>query len=196
MSSVTDPQTSSTDSVRQRTLELGTTSGVGSSFDLAFNADSSRAYVAALTGVYVIDTSTHAISTIIPFFSGTDGSPRAVAVLGANPISPTPSNLRVTAIDGNRVSLAWNQPASGPATSYVIEGGLTAGSVIGSVPTGSAATSFTFDAPTGVFYFRVHAITSSGRSPASTRFRSLLTCRGAVAAHEFARPGQRREPRT
>jgi hypothetical protein len=155
-------------------LELSTTSGVGSSYDVAFTADSARAYVAAISGVHVIDTATHAVSNTIPFFSGTDGSPRAVAVLGASPLGATPSNLRATAIDGNRVSLAWKQPASGPALSYVIEGGLTPGSVLGSLPTGSPATTFTFDAPTGVFYIRVHAITSSGRTAASNEIQIFV----------------------
>jgi YVTN family beta-propeller protein len=154
-------------------LELSTTSGVGNAYDLAFSADSARAYVAASNRVYVIDTATHSIDTTIPFFS-TDGSPRSVAVLGAGPIDPTPSNLRVTSIVGNRVSLAWNQPANGPADGYVIEGGPTPGSVFGSVPTGSPATSFTFDAPTGAFYIRVHALTSSGRSPASNEIQIFV----------------------
>lgn len=155
-------------------LELSTTSGVGNAYDLAFTADSSRAYVAALYGVYVIDTATHSIVTTIPFSSSTDGSPRSVAVLGAGPIDPTPSNLRLTSIVGNLVSLAWNQPASGPADGYVIEGGPTSGSVFGSVPTGSPATSFTFDAPTGAFYIRVHALSSSGRSPASNEIQIFV----------------------
>jgi YVTN family beta-propeller protein len=155
-------------------LELSTTSGVGNSHDLAFSADSARAYVAMSTGVYVIDTATHSVLTTIPFSLSTDGSPRAVEVLGANPIGATPSNFRVTALSGNRVSLAWNQPASGPAPGYVIQGGLTPGSVLGSVPTGSSATNFTFDFPTGAFYIRVHAITSSGMSAASNEILILV----------------------
>jgi YVTN family beta-propeller protein len=154
-------------------LELGTTSGVGNSFDLAFTADSSRAYVAASSGVYVVDTSTHTIRSTIPFFFA-DGSPRSVVVLGSNPIEPTPSNLRATAIVGNLVSLAWNQPASGPASGYVIRGGLAPGDVLGSVPTGSPETSFTFAAPTGAFYLRVHALTSSGMSPASNEIQIFV----------------------
>ena len=154
-------------------LQLSTTSGVGSSHDLAFTADSAQAYVAASNRVYVIDTATHTIRTTIPF-GFENGSPESVAVLGANPIDPTPSNFRATAIDGNRVSFAWNQPASGPASGYVIQGGTTPGGVLGSVPTGSPATSFTFDAPTGVFYLRVHAVTASGLSPASNEIQVFV----------------------
>jgi hypothetical protein len=72
------------------------------------------------------------------------------------------------------VSLAWNQPASGPASGYVIRGGLTPGDVLGSVPTGSPETSFTFAAPAGAFYLRVHALTSSGMSPASNEIRIFV----------------------
>jgi predicted phage tail protein len=43
--------------------------------------------------------------------------------------------------------------------------------VLGSLPTGSTATTFTFDAPTGAFYVRVHALTAAGRSGASNEIR-------------------------
>jgi hypothetical protein len=158
-------------------LELSTTSGVANARGIAFTADSARAYVAAQSSVYVIDTSSHAIVSTIPFFSPTDGTARSVAVLGANPLSPTPSNFRVTSKAGVRVSFAWNEPAGGPPLEYVLRGGLTPGSVMGSAPTGSPATTATLDLPTGIFFLRVHARTASGLSPASNE---IQVCAGVV----------------
>ncbi len=77
------------------------------------------------------------------------------------------TGLYVAAVDGNRVTLRWTPPAVGPApTAYVVEGGLTPGSVLGSLPLGSVPI-FTFDAPTGSFFVRVHTIADASTSPAS-----------------------------
>ena len=86
------------------------------------------------------------------------------AFLGAPPLSPVPAALTFTSVVGNRVSLRWNPPTGAVATGYVIEGGVAPGQVLGSVPTGGTGTTFSFDAPTGSFYLRVHAVTASGRS--------------------------------
>lgn len=151
-------------------LELGTTSGV-SGFDVAFNADSSRAYVPNGTQLLVIDTSTHTVSRRIALSSTTDGFARRVLARGAVPIDPTPSNFRVIDMDGTRVTFAWNQPASGPASGYAIEGGTSPGGVLASVPTGSSDTTFTIDVPPGTFFVRVRALTSSGLTPPSNEIR-------------------------
>ena len=86
---------------------------------------------------------------------------------GAPRPSATPSGLTATSIVGNRVTLRWTPPTTALAMNYVIEGGVGPGQVLGGVTLGSTATSFTFDAPTGSFYLRVHALTATGRSAAS-----------------------------
>ena len=89
-------------------------------------------------------------------------------------LPPGPTNLQATAIAGNRVTLTWTAPVGASPTGYVVEGGVGPGEVLGSLPTGSAAPTYTFDAPTGAFYVRVHALTASGRSAASNEIRILV----------------------
>lgn len=91
------------------------------------------------------------------------------AVVGA------PTNFAVTANAGNTVSFGWT-PGAGtlPITGYVVEGGLTAGSVLGSLPLASTATSFTVDLPTGAYYLRLHALSGATRSVASNEIRVFV----------------------
>lgn len=89
------------------------------------------------------------------------------AFLGAAKPTPTPSGLTVQSIAGNTVTLRWNPPTSEAATGYVLQGGIAPGQTIGSLPTGSTATTFTFGAPTGAFYLRVLAQTANGPSAPS-----------------------------
>ena len=152
---------------------LGTTT-VAQSFATAFLSDSTRAYVAANQNVFAIDTATHAVTATIPFASAVDG--RALAVVTTPPPfvpPPPPSNLRAT-VTGNRVSLAWDAPTGGTPAGYIVEGGVTPGSVLAALPADGSATSFAFDAPTGAFYLRLHAWTASGRSPASNEIRIFV----------------------
>jgi hypothetical protein len=90
-------------------------------------------------------------------------SARVIAIAGAGP--DTPSGLVTTSVTGNLVTLEWAPPSIGlvPAT-YVVEGGMRPGEVLASAPTGSAAPRFTFVAPTGAFYVRVHAVAGGVRS--------------------------------
>jgi hypothetical protein len=69
-----------------------------------------------------------------------------------------PSDLVVSSVTSNTVTLAWKKGAGSTPTGYALEGGLTAGSVLGSVPTGSAATTYSFTAPPGVFFVRVRPV--------------------------------------
>ncbi len=70
-----------------------------------------------------------------------------------------PTGLRVEVQAGNMMMLRWNAPALGPAPSnYLLEGSLSPGAVIASVPTGSAATTFSFAVPTGSYYLRLRAM--------------------------------------
>ena len=56
-------------------------------------------------------------------------------------------------------------------TGYVLEGGVSPGQVLASRLIGSTATTFTFTAPTGVFFIRVHALVGATKSAASNEIR-------------------------
>jgi uncharacterized protein (DUF1800 family) len=84
----------------------------------------------------------------------------------------SPTGLTVANVAGNMVTLRWNPPAIGPAASgYLLEGSLTPGNPIASIPTGSPATQFSFAAPTGSFYLRLRAMAGSQRSLPSNEVR-------------------------
>lgn len=84
-------------------------------------------------------------------------SPVARARSGASGIAPT--LLRLVERSGNRVTLAWVEPAAGLVPdAYVIEGGLAGQSqVLATVPTGGAATQMTLTVPDGAFFVQVTA---------------------------------------
>jgi hypothetical protein len=139
---------------------------------VAFVADSSRAYLAANDGVYALDTSNDAASAPIPFTAATDGTPNAIVATPPPPPDP-PSNLRAT-VSGNRVTLTWDAPAGGAVAGYLLEGGVTPGSVLASIPTGQNTPGFTFDAPSGAFYIRLHAVGAARRSSASNEIQIFV----------------------
>ena len=90
-------------------------------------------------------------------------SAKVMAIAGAGP--DTPSGLVTTSVTGNLVTLEWEPPSAGLVpTTYVVEGGISPGEVLASLPTGSVAPRFTFVAPTGAFYVRVHAVADGLRS--------------------------------
>jgi hypothetical protein len=91
------------------------------------------------------------------------------------PVPPDPpTDLVVASVTGNTVTLAWKAPANGTATGYVLEGGLSPGGVLASIATGSTATTFTFDAPSGVFFARLHALSGNVRSAASNEIQLIV----------------------
>ena len=97
-----------------------------------------------------------------------------VATVSLSVIGPTtpqaPTGLYVSSLSGNLVTLRWNPASLGPAASqYVLEGGVNSGQVLASLPTGSASPVFTFTAPTGAFYLRMHQLTGANRSGPTTR---------------------------
>jgi YVTN family beta-propeller protein len=151
-------------------VSLGTTA-VTSGRAVAFSGDSTRAYVATDQSVVVIDSATHAVVTTIPFLAG-DGVPNAVVTTPPPPPLP-PANLRAT-VTGNRVSLAWDPSPSDGLTGHLLEGGVTPGSVLAALPTGSAAPAFTFDAPTGAFFVRVRAVRAGRRSAVSNELQIFV----------------------
>ncbi len=87
-------------------------------------------------------------------------------------LSP-PTSLRVSASVGNSVTIEWTQPGATPS-GYVLEGGVAPGEVLASLATGSSATTFTFTAPTGAFYIRVHALSGATRTAASNEIRIFV----------------------
>lgn len=83
-----------------------------------------------------------------------------------------PSGLYVSRVSGNLVTLRWAAPPVGPTpTGFVVEGGVSPGEVLASFATGSPAPIFTFTAPTGSFYARVHALAGTQRSGPSNEVR-------------------------
>ena len=91
------------------------------------------------------------------------------------PTLGAPLNLQVVSVVGSTVTLAWAGGAGqNLVTGYVVEGGLTPGTVAGSIPTGSTGTTFTFPAPTGAFYVRVRALAGTATGPASNEVRVFV----------------------
>ena len=161
---------------------------VASAIAVAFLPDSSRAYVAAGETLVVMDTATRAVIATIPTVVSRSGQlvGFSSAIVTTPPASSgpgsTPTNFRATSIAGNRLTLAWNAPTSGTPTGYLIEGGVTPGQTLGTIATGSTATTFSFDAPSGAFYLRVRALTASGPSGASNEIQVVVNVSQAPSA--------------
>jgi YVTN family beta-propeller protein len=153
---------------------------VSSGRSVAFSADSTRAYVGTTQAVVVVDATTHAVVATIPFAAGVEGVPNAVVTSPPPPPLP-PSNLRAT-VTGNRVALTFDPSPSDGVSGYVLEGGVTPGSVLAALPTGSTAPSFTFDAPSGAFFVRMRAVSAGRRSAASNEIQILVNVPQAPSA--------------
>jgi hypothetical protein len=116
--------------------------------------------------------------------AGGGAASERVAVMGGSG-SSAPSGLRVVAMEGQTVTLAWMPPASGlRPTTYLIEGGLTPGDVLARVDTGTAAPEATFQVPTGTFYARVVARSGGVRTPSSNEVRLVVDVPAAPSAPE------------
>lgn len=94
--------------------------------------------------------------------------------LGTPVPQPRPTNLSVVSVVGNRATFRWTPPTSVVPTGYVLEGGVAPGQVLGSLPTGSTATTFSVDLPTGAFFVRMHALSTSGRSAATNEVQVFV----------------------
>jgi hypothetical protein len=102
---------------------------------------------------------------------GTPAPPPWVPPTTLNP----PMDLRVISVVGNRVTISWTEPQDSlRPTGYVLEGGVTPGAVIGTAPTDMTRTTFAFNAPTGSFYIRVHAVSGALKSAASNEIRIFV----------------------
>jgi hypothetical protein len=92
-----------------------------------------------------------------------------VATVTLNVLSPTtpqaPTNLVVDSVVGQLVTLRFTAPTLGPApTGFVLKGGLLPGQVLAALATGHTAPIFTFAAPNGSFFIRIHTLTAAGES--------------------------------
>jgi hypothetical protein len=109
----------------------------------------------------------------------TTGGETAALLNGFN-VTDTPTaqpvqGLYASSIVGNQVTLRWSNPASGLVpTAFVLEGGVTPGQVLASIPTGGTLPTFTFTAPNGAFYVRLHTIAGASRSVASNEIRIFV----------------------
>ena len=104
------------------------------------------------------------------------GNVATVSITVNQPTTPQPpTELYVSALAGNLVTLRWKAAVLGPApTQFVLEGGINPGQVLASLQTGSASPIFTFSAPTGAFYARVHQISGANRSGPSNEIRLFV----------------------
>ena len=116
--------------------------------------------------------------------AGGAGSVATVRIAIAEPgtVLP-PTNLQVWSIDGHVVTLRWMPPAAGPIPDeYVVEGGVSPGGVLASLRTESAAPIFSFTAPEGAFFVRVHDRSGAERSLASNEVRLFVDTPTAPSA--------------
>jgi hypothetical protein len=127
---------------------------------LALNASGGFSYVPAANFVGT-DTFTYRASTA----GGTSNLATVTITVSAPTRVQPPRNLVVVASSGLTVKLRWEPPLLGPApTGYVLKGGFSPGQVLASIPTGSTATFFTFLAPSGSFFIRMHSVLGGDES--------------------------------
>jgi hypothetical protein len=140
-------------------------------------------------GVLVLGASGGFTYTAAPGFVGEDRfAYRATNIGGGSNVSTVtlrvsrsttaepPSGLVAHSVAGNLVTLRWTPPMFGAEpTGYVIEGGINPGQVMASIPTGSAYPVYTFLAPAGSFFVRIHTLVGASRSPASNEIRLHVT---------------------
>ncbi|HQZ39052.1 MAG TPA: M36 family metallopeptidase [Vicinamibacterales bacterium] len=121
-------------------------------------------------------------------FVGADGfsyrasngnGPSTPAFVGITVSGPTtvqaPYNLRVDSVVGTTVTLRWDVPSIGPRPGgFILEGGFSPGEVLASIPTGTDAPVFTFAAPSGSFFIRMHAALGADKSGPSNEVPLLV----------------------
>lgn len=96
-----------------------------------------------------------------------------------------PSAFRADDISGNDVTFRWDPPALGPApTGYVLEGGVTPGSVLASIPLGNVPL-VSFAVPNGAFYVRIRALGAGGPSAFSNEIRIFVNTPAAPSTPDL-----------
>lgn len=93
--------------------------------------------------------------------------------VGAPESQDRPLDLTVSAIVGNRVTLRWRWTGALP-DSYVLKGGVAQGQTLATLPTGSSAPAFTFDAPSGIFFVRIAGVRAGVELPVSDDVRIVV----------------------
>ncbi len=125
-----------------------------------------------IPNVPVYDIQINPITDSTIAFTYGRGAYRLVTI--ATTVQP-PSNLRVQSVAGSMVTISFTPPEDGVTpTGYVLEGGTTPGQVLASLPISPSTPTITFQAPTGAFYIRVHALAGALRSPASNEVRLFV----------------------
>lgn len=127
---------------------------------LTLNANGSFAYVPAVNFVGSDSFTYRAVTT-----NGVSNV-ATVVIDVLNPMTPqAPTSLVVDSVVGQLVTVRFSAPVLGPApTGFVLKGGLAPGQVLASLPTGHTAPIFTFAAPNGSFFIRMHTQTTAGES--------------------------------
>jgi outer membrane protein assembly factor BamB len=102
----------------------------------------------------------------------TSGSTIHVFSVAVNPSQPLPpTGLTAARITGNQVTLRFTPPIAGAApTGYVLEGGVSPGGTLVSLPIGDAP-EVSLVAPDGVFFVRVRSLAGAQVSAASNEIR-------------------------
>lgn len=124
------------------------------------NADGSLVYAPALNFLGV-DTFTYRAATV--------HGAGSVATVSMTVVPPTtmqaPTGLVVDSVVGNRVTVRFVAPLLGPPPGgYMLKGGLLPNQVLAAFPTNNPAPIFTFIAPTGSFFIRMHSVAGGAES--------------------------------
>lgn len=111
------------------------------------------------------------------------GATTMVTMTVAGPGVPLPpKNFRIVAMSGNTVTLAWTPSTVGPApNSYRLDGGVSPGSVLGSLPIG-AGHAVTLALPSGSFFIRLHSVATAGASVSSNEIPATVNVPSAPSA--------------
>ncbi len=164
------------------TATVAAKTGVPSGQIEFFDGATSLGTTSLTTGVGTLQTSSLALGShrLLAVFAGSSGflpslSPAVPLIVNPPPPVQPPTGLLASSIIGNVVTLRWTNPAIGPTpTNFVLEGGVLPGQVLASIPTGSPFPIYTFTAPTGAFYVRVHALAGANRSGPSNEIRIFV----------------------
>ncbi len=115
---------------------------------------------------------------------GSDTATANITVTGPLTVQ-APTVFRAADISGNDVTFRWDPPTLGPApTGYVLEGGVTPGSVLASIPLGNVPL-VAFSVPNGAFYVRIRALGTGGPSAASNEIRIFVNTPTAPSAPDL-----------
>lgn len=93
-----------------------------------------------------------------------------------------PTAFETMTVAGTTATFRWQAPASGPnPTGYLLEGGTTPGSVLGTVPTGTLP-QLTVPLPAGTFYVRLRSLGPGGPSAPSNEIQVFAGVPAAPSA--------------